>query len=99
MSTTTVPYWIVISWVTMDGLAPTGRNVLRDGILRPEFVAAPLAKACTWIMDSSDPADLEKARAYAAANKDSHCIVTTYDESEEHPLQKARAAALKAYKP
>ncbi len=86
------PYWIVIAWVTMDGLEPTGRDVRFDRYnTRPEFVAAPLAKACTWTCGSEDPDDLRAAHLHA---KRYGYSVMTFPESEGDPLGRARSAAL-----
>ncbi len=96
-TTATMPYWVIIAWVTMDGIEPTGRTVRRDGYDRPEFREAPLAKACTWVYgDSVTPERLATAKAYAEKNGAS---VFTYEEGEHHPLRRARAAVLKAHKP
>lgn len=78
---------IVLARVEMSGVRTTGRMVKRDLNWFQEAVAAPEAKALVY---SSDMADLEKARAYAATEGWSCWVMP----NTEGVLQKARERAL-----
>jgi len=54
---------LVVAWTERDGVEPTGRTVVRDGVLRPEVRVVPRARALVW---SRDPADWGAGRAWAA---------------------------------
>lgn len=86
-------YAIVIAWVTMDGVRLTGRYVDRLQQVR-ETVAAPMAKAATWIHGKPNAKDLADAKAHAAKEG---CTVFTFTRDEfdnGDPLGMARAAVL-----
>ena len=85
--------WIVLAWVTMEGVEATGRYVDRLRQIA-ETRATPLAKACTWRHGHRlNDQDLAKAKAYAAANG---FQVFTYPRGETEPLQRARADVLQS---
>ena len=85
------PHYHVIAWVTMDGIRLTGLHTDRLQQVR-EVDAAPLAKALVWISGpEATAAEIQRAKDYAAANK---ALYLTFPESEEAPLNKARAIVL-----
>ncbi len=88
------PYWIVVAWVTMEGIEPTGCTVRRDGYDRDEYRSAPLAKACTWLHDKTTQGDVAKANKFAEARG---YTVFCYEKSENDPLNRARREALAAH--
>lgn len=97
MPTTKMPYWIVLAWVTMDGIELTGGYVDRLQQVRA-WKAAPLAKALTWRFgDDLTPEDVKKAEAYAASCTEYQVKVCLYDGLEEHPLRRARSEVLEIY--
>ena len=86
-------HWIVLAWVTMEGVEVTGRYVDRLHQVA-ETRAVPLAKACTWRYGSLSKEDIAKAIAYAAVNG---YRVFTYSRKEKDPLPQARAAVLRMH--
>ena len=59
------PYWIVLAWVSMDGVELTGRYLDRLQQVR-ETRLAPKAKACTWLHGPEVNAkEITRAKAFA----------------------------------
>jgi|GEM_PF-3606183 hypothetical protein len=85
------PYWIVLAWVSMDGVELTGRYLDRLQQVR-ETRLAPKAKACTWLHGPEVNAkEITRAKAFAAANQ-YQCM--TFPKSVKEPLDAARAIVL-----
>lgn len=51
---------IIMAWAGMDGVEPTGRNLMRDGYARPEFRSALKPRAVVWSRDLEDRAAAER---------------------------------------
>lgn len=86
---------IVLAWVTMTGVRLTGRTLDRYGLER-ETVAAPEAKACTWVLEGTAE-DVAQARAYLTREQRDavRAEVYTYPTSEADPLGLARRTILR----